>query len=157
VTAGGIGCVSTPPCDETYPGAKALSEPETMAIQGLLDKLFADAKGDIDDPAAASTTGVFLTLHSFGNDILAPWGYTNSDAPDKAALVALGKKMGALTGYPVSTGDGGVGYFAPGRRTTGCTAPAAYRRTRSRSDRTAGRAVGSCRRTRAWRRCSGRR
>ncbi|TCC49956.1 peptidase M14 [Kribbella capetownensis] len=102
------------PCDETYPGAKALSEPETMAIQGLLDKLFADTKGDIDDPAAASTTGVFLTLHSFGNDILAPWGYTNDDAPDKAALVALGKKMGALTGYPVSTGDGGVGYFAPG-------------------------------------------
>ncbi|MFI7060910.1 hypothetical protein ACIBL3_08010 [Kribbella sp. NPDC050124] len=34
--------------------------------------------------------------------------------PDKAKLVALGKKMGALTGYPVSTGDGGVGYLAPG-------------------------------------------
>ncbi|MGW1341574.1 hypothetical protein ACWCOV_11010 [Kribbella sp. NPDC002412] len=43
-----------------------------------------------------------------------PRGYTNTDAPDKAALVALGKKMGALTGYPVSTGDGGVGYLAPG-------------------------------------------
>ena len=29
-------------------------------------------------------------------------------------MVALGKKMGEFTGYPVSTGDGGVGYFAPG-------------------------------------------
>ncbi len=102
------------PCDETYPGAKALSEPETEAIQGLLDAVFPDTKGDVDDPAAATTTGVFLTLHSFGNDILAPWGYTNNDAPNKAALVALGKKMGEFTGYPVSTGDGGVGYFAPG-------------------------------------------
>lgn len=102
------------PCDETYPGAKALSEPETEAIQGLLDTVFPDTKGDVDDPAAATTTGVFLTLHSFGNDILAPWGYTNTDAPNKAALVALGKKMGEFTGYPVSTGDGGVGYFAPG-------------------------------------------
>ncbi|MGW6198954.1 M14 family zinc carboxypeptidase [Kribbella sp. NPDC055110] len=102
------------PCDETYPGPKELSEPETEAIQGLLDTVFPDTKGDVDDPAAATTTGVFLTLHSFGNDILAPWGYTNKDAPNKAALVALGKKMGAFTGYPVSTGDGGVGYFAPG-------------------------------------------
>ena len=102
------------PCDETYPGTKAVSEPETIAIQGLLDKLFRDTKGDVGEPAAADTTGVFLTLHSFGNDILAPYGYTNTDAPNKTALVALGKKMGALNGYPVSTGDGGVGYFAPG-------------------------------------------
>jgi hypothetical protein len=102
------------PCDETYPGSKAVSEPETVAIQGLLDKIFRDTKGAVDQPAAADTTGVFLSLHSFGNDILAPYGYTNTDAPDQTALVALGKKMGALNGYPVSTGDGGVGYFAPG-------------------------------------------
>jgi carboxypeptidase T len=102
------------PCDETYPGVKADSEPETVAIQALLDKIFRDTKGGVGEPAAADTTGVFLTLHSFGNDILAPYGYTNTDAPNKAALVALGKKMGGLNGYPVSTGDGGVGYFAPG-------------------------------------------
>jgi len=102
------------PCDETYPGAKAVSEPETVAIQGLLDAIFPDTKGDVGEPAAADTTGVMLSLHSFGNDILAPYGYTNTDAPDKAKLVALGKKMGEFTGYPVSTGDGGVGYFAPG-------------------------------------------
>ncbi|QNE22253.1 peptidase M14 [Kribbella qitaiheensis] len=57
---------------------------------------------------------VVLTLHSFGNDILAPYGYTNTNAPDKAALVALGKKMSGFNGYSVTTGDGGVGYFAPG-------------------------------------------
>jgi hypothetical protein len=102
------------PCDETYPGAKAVSEPETIAVQGLLGKLFRDTKAGVGDPAAADTTGVFVTLHSFGNDILAPYGYTNTAAPNRAALVALGKKMGAFNGYPVSTGDGGVGYFAPG-------------------------------------------
>ncbi|TWD83635.1 zinc carboxypeptidase [Kribbella amoyensis] len=102
------------PCDETYPGARAESEPETLAIQGLLDKIFRDTKGDVSSPALPGTTGVFLTLHSFGNDILAPYGYTNTPAPDQAKLVALGKKMGDFTEYPVSTGDGGVGYFAPG-------------------------------------------
>ncbi|WP_410787570.1 M14 family zinc carboxypeptidase [Kribbella sp. C-35] len=102
------------PCAETYPGAKALSEPETAAVQGLLDTIFPDTKGGLDDPAAASTTGLFLTLHSYGNDILAPWGYTREAAPDRAALVALGNKMSAFTGYPVATGDGGIGYFTPG-------------------------------------------
>ncbi|TDO49998.1 zinc carboxypeptidase [Kribbella sp. VKM Ac-2527] len=102
------------PCEETYPGTRAVSEPETVAVQGLLEKIFPDTKGEVGSPATADTTGVFLTLHSFGNDILAPYGYTNTDAPNKAALVALGKKLGASNGYPVYTGDGGVGYFAPG-------------------------------------------
>ncbi|TDD13226.1 peptidase M14 [Kribbella turkmenica] len=102
------------PCDETYPGVRAVSEPETVAVQGLLEAIFPDTKGEVSDPAGAGTTGVMLSLHSFGNDILAPYAYTNTAAPDRAKLVALGKKMGQLTGYPVSTGDGGVGYFAPG-------------------------------------------
>ncbi|HEY0473855.1 MAG TPA: M14 family zinc carboxypeptidase [Kribbella sp.] len=102
------------PCDETYPGPKAVSEPETLAIQGLLERIFRDTKRDVGEPATADTTGVFLSLHSFGNDILAPYGYTNTAAPNGPALVALGKKMSGFNGYPVSTGDGGVGYFAPG-------------------------------------------
>jgi carboxypeptidase T len=102
------------PCDETYPGTRARSEPETIAIQGLLDKIFRDTKGDVGSPARADTTGVFVTLHSFGNDILAPYGYTNTAAPNRAALVALGKKLSGFNGYPVSTGDAGVGYLAPG-------------------------------------------
>jgi hypothetical protein len=102
------------PCDEMYPGPEAVSEPETAAIQGLLDRIFPDTKGELGDPAWPSTTGVFVTLHSYGNDILAPWGYTGTAAPDQAALVALGNKMSAFTGYPVATGDGGIGYFTPG-------------------------------------------
>lgn len=102
------------PCAETYPGPGEDSEPETQAFQALLARLFRDSKGELDEPAAAGTTGVFITLHSFGDDILAPWGFTNSPAPDRAALVALGKKMSRFNGYPVSTGDTGIGYFAPG-------------------------------------------
>jgi carboxypeptidase T len=102
------------PCDDTYPGPSQASEPETAAIQGLLDRLFRDTKGGIDAPAGRDTTGIFITLHSFGNLVLAPWGFTNQPAPDRAALVALGKKLSAFNGYPVSTGDAGLGYFAPG-------------------------------------------
>lgn len=102
------------PCDETNPGSGPASEPETLAIQGLVNRITRDTKGGVDDPATAETNAVFISLHSYGNDILAPWGYTNDAAPNRAALVALGKKMAVSNGYPVTTGDGGVGYFAPG-------------------------------------------
>jgi hypothetical protein len=82
-----------------------------------LETIFPDTKGALDEPAAAGTTGVFLTLHSYGNVILAPWGYTRNAAPDRAALMALGNKMSAFTRYPVATGDGGVGYLTPGSTT----------------------------------------
>lgn len=51
------------PCSDIYRGSKAFSEPETKTVRDILLSL----KG----------TGVFyLSLHSYGNYILYPWGWT---------------------------------------------------------------------------------
>ena len=58
---------------------------------------------------------MFLTLHSFGNDILAPYGYTNTAAPNRDRIGCPGQEDGGVERLSRSaTGDGGVGYFAPG-------------------------------------------
>ncbi|KAH8270583.1 hypothetical protein KR018_012049 [Drosophila ironensis] len=54
-------------CSDTYKGDSAFSEPETQLVRDLLLEL--------------SGRGTFyLTLHSYGNYLLYPWGYT-SDLP----------------------------------------------------------------------------
>lgn len=54
-------------CSETYRGEKAFSESETAALR--------DAVMSVSD-----TCKLYLTLHSFGNYLLYPWGWT-SDLP----------------------------------------------------------------------------
>lgn len=59
---------STNPCAETYRGTKSFSEPETFALKTLLEKIKKECK-------------FYLTLHSYGQYLLYPWGYT-SNLPD---------------------------------------------------------------------------
>lgn len=54
-------------CSDTYRGATAFSESETVALK--------DAVMSVND-----TCKLYLTLHSFGNYLLYPWGWT-SDLP----------------------------------------------------------------------------
>ena len=46
-----------------------------------------------------STTGLFITLHSFSDLILWPWGHLAVDAPNKADLQAIGDKLATFNGY----------------------------------------------------------
>lgn len=55
-------------CSDTYRGDTAFSEPETQAIRDALNKLKGSCK-------------FYLTLHSYGNYLLYPWGWT-SDLPE---------------------------------------------------------------------------
>ncbi len=96
---GGIGA-STNPCHETYRGPSAASEPETQAIQDFILTRFPDQRGPGDDaPAPDDATGVFITLHSYGNLVLWPWGNTYTSAPNGAQLRMLGTKMAYYNGY----------------------------------------------------------
>jgi murein tripeptide amidase MpaA/uncharacterized membrane protein len=84
---------STYPCDETYRGPEENSEPETLAIENYVVTLFEDQRGPLDtDPAPITTTGSLITLHTYGELVLWPWGWTATDAPNHTQLQTLGRK-----------------------------------------------------------------
>jgi hypothetical protein len=87
-------------CRETYPGPSASSEPETDAIETYVHQIFPDQRSpDLSAPAPDDATGVFITLHSYSNLVLWPWGHTYSDAPNHAQLARLGRNLAAFNGY----------------------------------------------------------
>jgi hypothetical protein len=99
------GCSSVDPCDLTYRGAGPASEPETQALQELLAATFADQRGpDIDATAPPNTEGLFISLHSYGELVLYPWGFSSDAPPNVAGLQALGNALGERMGYRVCQG-----------------------------------------------------
>jgi hypothetical protein len=90
---------STDPADLTYQGTAPFSEPESQAMRDYLLETFPDTKGPGDfDPAAEDTSGVYIDVHSFGNLILYPFGWTEEPAPNQEGLRNLGLKLGYFTG-----------------------------------------------------------
>jgi carboxypeptidase T len=88
------------PCDETYHGPMAGSEPEVNTFQGFVTTLFPDQRGPGDnDPAPVDTTGVFITLHSYSQLVLWPWGWTTALAPNYTQLQTLGRKLAYFNSY----------------------------------------------------------
>ena len=87
-------------CDELYRGPSPSSEPETQAIQTYLQTLYTDFREEsLDTAAPITTTGILLDLHSHGELVLWPWGFTPSPAPNHAALETLGRKLAFFNGY----------------------------------------------------------
>ena len=92
-------------CDITYHGSGPASEPETQSIETYLRAIFPDQRGPNDnDPAPADAQGVFISLHSYGELVLFPWGFTMSPTPNSTGLQTLGRKFGYFNGYDVCTG-----------------------------------------------------
>lgn len=92
-------------CNETYRGPGAASEPETQAIEAYARSIFADQRGPLDtDAAPATAEGIFITLHSYGQLVLYPWGWTTSPAPNSTQLQTLGRKFGFFNGHQVCNG-----------------------------------------------------
>jgi len=87
-------------CDETYRGPSAASEPETQTIQNYAMSILEDQRGPgMGDPAPADTEGAFITLHSYSQLVLWPWGDTSSLAPNGTQLQTFGRKMAYFNGY----------------------------------------------------------
>jgi len=101
------GGAGTNPCGETYQGPSAASEPETQAIQNFVLTIMQDQRGPGDtDPAPADTTGLFITLHSYGEWMLWPWGWTGTDAPNHAQLRTLGRRLAYFNDHwPMQSND----------------------------------------------------
>ena len=112
---GGVGA-SASPCDDTYHGPAPSSEPETQSLQNYAVSIFTDQRGPGDtDPAQENASGLFITLHSYGNLVLFPWGWTNDAAPNDTSLESLGRKFGFFTNYQVChSGEDGCIYQTSG-------------------------------------------
>lgn len=78
------GGASTEPCGETYQGPSAVSEPETQAVQRLIE-------------TARPTT--LITWHQYGNLVLWPWGHKLDQRGADPLLDALGGRLAAIAGY----------------------------------------------------------
>jgi carboxypeptidase T len=87
-------------CDYNYRGSSPTSEPEVQAIQAYILANFPDQRGPgPDDAAPIDASGVFLDIHSYGELVLWPWGFTSAPAPNQQALQTLGRKYAYFTGY----------------------------------------------------------
>ncbi|HQP62238.1 MAG TPA: M14 family zinc carboxypeptidase [Anaerolineaceae bacterium] len=95
------GGAGTNPCDETYQGPYPYNpEPEIQAIQNRVLALLEDERGPGDtDPAPLDYEGIFITLHSYSNLVMWPWGWSYSDSPNHTQLQTLGRKMAFFNGY----------------------------------------------------------
>lgn len=101
---GGAG-TSPIPCNLTYKGESAASEPETNLLQDLAKDLFEDQRGGgADDPAPPSTRGALITLHSYSNLVLFPYG-DSRHTPNDAGLRSMGFRMSDYNGYETGEPD----------------------------------------------------
>ena len=94
---------STYPCSEIYSGPSLASEPETVAIEALMEDVFVDQRDPaIGAPAPPDTEGLFISVHSSGQWILFPWEHQFLNPPNHDDLRSLGRRMGHhLPGYSI--------------------------------------------------------
>lgn len=110
---GGAG-TSSDPCSLVYKGVGPSSEPEQYFLEALLLQLFADRRGpQLTDAAPGDTSGVFITLHSFSDLVLLPWGWNECNgqpcagrfrAPNDEGLRTLAFRLSSFNEY--TTGQG---------------------------------------------------
>lgn len=87
-------------CDQTYRGPSAGSEIEVASLQNFVLSLIPDQRGPgINDAAPDTTTGIFISLHSYSELVLWPWGNTTNPAPNSTGLQAIGNKFATYNGY----------------------------------------------------------
>lgn len=102
---------STNSCNLLYRGPSAASEPEEQALETLLRQLFRDQRADdITATAPLTTTGTFISLHSYSDLVLFPWGYpecsgtacpANQRTTNDAGLRSFAFRMGYYNNYEV--------------------------------------------------------
>jgi carboxypeptidase T len=101
---GCCGGSSGSPCDILYRGPARASEPETWAFQFYFATVMLDQNGPNGDdtlpPAAPDdATGIFLSLHQYGDEVLWPYGFDAGGAPNNAQLQTIGRKFAYYNGY----------------------------------------------------------
>jgi hypothetical protein len=95
------------PCGETYRGPTPASEPETYYFQDYVLQVLPDSNGPNGDnelpPAAPENTpGIFISLHSYADEILWSYEFDSGTAPNDAELTSIARKLAYETNvmYP---------------------------------------------------------
>jgi hypothetical protein len=71
-------------------------------VESYVASLYPDQRGPLDtDAAPADATGLLITLHSYAQQVLYPWGWSTTAAPNATGLRTLGRKFGFHNGYSV--------------------------------------------------------
>ena len=97
-------------CNETYRGPSAASEPETKTVQNYARSVFPDQRGpNLTDAAPATTSGLYLDIHSYSQLVLWSWGNRSTPAPNGTALQTLGRKFAFFNNY---TPQQAIGLYA---------------------------------------------
>lgn len=88
-------------CNLAHHGPKAASEPETSQLATLFERLFPDQRGPgAQGPAPPTARGAMVTLHSFSDLVLLPWGYDSEvKTPNDAGLRSMAFRMSYYNGY----------------------------------------------------------
>lgn len=109
-------CSSALACSQTYRGLTPASEPETEAVEAYMRALFDDVRApDADAAAPPDTSGLFISLHSYGQYVLFPWGWSSLPTANATALQTLARKFGFYLGFHAcQAGAGGCFYQTDG-------------------------------------------
>ena len=96
-------------CDNRYRGPSPASEIETMAFEAYAASVLPDQRADtLTATAPITTSGMFVTLHSFDPSILPAWAWTSyDDNPNFEGHNAIGRKMAFFNNYEVYGTGGG--------------------------------------------------
>jgi hypothetical protein len=89
-------------CDPTYRGVSPSSEPEQYFLENLLRQLFRDQRPEPPTSTVSvplTATGALITLHSYGNLVLFPWGFTETPAPNDNELRHFGFRLSSFNDY----------------------------------------------------------
>lgn len=84
---------------DTYRGTSAFSEPETRMIR---------------DFVASVPCQIVLNYHTYGNDVVYPWGFINQSTPDSAIFKRFASYITKENNYKTGTGFETVGYNTNG-------------------------------------------
>ena len=86
-------------CSETYRGPSAASEPEVQAVRDYEMAIFPDYGDPQIAPIPDTAAGIFIDLHSYGELVMWPWGYTSSPTLNATQLRTLGRKFAYFNGH----------------------------------------------------------
>jgi hypothetical protein len=84
---------------ETYRGPSAFSEPETRMIR---------------DWSIQHTPKISIHYHTYGNDVIYPWGHISTLTPDSTTFKSIAKFITKESNYKYGTGFETVGYNTNG-------------------------------------------